>query len=436
VTRVFALLLVVSLLSFGSKIDKKIDQSKSSLKSAEKQKLMMNQQLARIASSIKRTEKESARIDRILDKLNVEKSKNSQKYEKSKKKIGLLESKLKSLDSSIKIKHDRYVKLLADQFSVIVAMKSMNRKSTETVVMEEAYKAFRKMNEKELSRLKSELDKSMRYKKKITSEKEKLLSSIGSIEKKRRLYRQKKKEQQKLLKKLAREEDIYRKKLKSLITRQNMLRLTLAKLNILRKEEIEEAKRREAERQAEIRRQAKKLAAMRKAKAAERAKAIKEGKKADYSTVTLEHSDTKVKRYGTSYHKNRIYNYRGPKTISPVAGARVTKKFGTYVDPIYKIKIFNESITLTSPVPNQKVRNVLNGKVVFVGQNSMLGKVVIVSHSGKMHTVYAGLSRISPLIKNGSRIKKGTVIGKIKKKLIFEATKDSKYINPLRLIRL
>jgi murein DD-endopeptidase MepM/ murein hydrolase activator NlpD len=66
----------------------------------------------------------------------------------------------------------------------------------------------------------------------------------------------------------------------------------------------------------------------------------------------------------------------------------------------------------------------------------MLGKVIVVAHGGELHTVYAGLSKISPIIKVGSRVKKGTVIGKIKRKLIFEATKNSKYINPIRLIRL
>jgi murein DD-endopeptidase MepM/ murein hydrolase activator NlpD len=66
----------------------------------------------------------------------------------------------------------------------------------------------------------------------------------------------------------------------------------------------------------------------------------------------------------------------------------------------------------------------------------MLGKVVVVSHSGKMHTVYAGLSKIAPNIKKGSKIKKGYVIGKVSRKLIFEATKNSKHINPLKLIRI
>ena len=66
----------------------------------------------------------------------------------------------------------------------------------------------------------------------------------------------------------------------------------------------------------------------------------------------------------------------------------------------------------------------------------MLGKVVVVAHGGKMHTVYAGLSKIAPNLRKGSRIQKGYVIGKISRKLIFEATKNSKHINPTKLIRI
>jgi murein DD-endopeptidase MepM/ murein hydrolase activator NlpD len=112
------------------------------------------------------------------------------------------------------------------------------------------------------------------------------------------------------------------------------------------------------------------------------------------------------------------------------------KHFGTYIDPIYKIKIFNESITLKAPSSDAKVKNVLNGKVVFAGETSMMGKVVVVSHARRLHTVYAGLSKIAPTIKTGRKLRKGYVVGRVKSKLIFEATKNSKHIDPLKLIRI
>ena len=161
--------------------------------------------------------------------------------------------------------------------------------------------------------------------------------------------------------------------------------------------------------------------------------AAKEAKKAQRKVYK---KSEKVRQVNSSYKKSKTYAYRGKRTISPLPGARLIKKFGTYVDPIYKIKIFNESITLKSPASNSKVQNILNGKVVFAGKSSMLGKVVVISHSHKIHTVYAGLSKIAPTIHVGVKIRKGYVVGKVSEKLIFQATKNSKHINPLRLIKI
>ena len=250
-----------------------------------------------------------------------------------------------------------------------------------------------------------------------------------------------------MLAKLGGKELEYRKNINNLVNKQNMIRSTLAKLNIIKQKEITEARAREAARQAEIKRRAEVRRKARLAKAAQkRAKDAKEAASLaaanaaaaakEREKVKAFESKRKIKQVGSSYHKDKIYAYRGGKTISPLKGAKVVKSFGTYTDPIYKMKIFNESITLKSPVPDAVVRNVLNGRVIFAGENNMLGKVIIVENANRIHTIYAGLSKISPLIKKGTKVKKGAVVGKVKRKLIFEATKNSKYINPTRLISL
>ncbi len=430
------ILLLLSLsLSYGSQVVKKIKQSEKRLQSAEQQKRAMNSQLSKIANSIKKTEREYAKIEKILDDLQREKAKNQQLYDNAKKRVASLDTNISIMNQKIRSNFRQFLKILSNQFAVIAASERIHQKTQKSVIMQEVYEVFKKENDRRLKELKKAIDINRLEKIKMAGERNGLKNSIAEIERKRKLYQQKKKEKAKLLKKLAKQENIYKNRLKHLITRQNLLRLTLAKLNILKKQEIEEARKREKERQLELERRAKELEAMRKKKEQQRKTALAEGKKVDYTPVTLK-SNTKVKRYGSSYHMNKIYNYRGPKTISPIRGARVVKKFGTYIDPIYKIKIFNESVTLKARQRNSKVRNVLNGKVVFVGQNSMLGKVVVVSHAHGLHTVYAGLSRISPLVKNNANIKKGAIIGKVKSKLIFEATKNSMYINPLKLISL
>ena len=435
ILKIFTLLILFISIIFSSQLGQKIQQSQKILESAEAKKRLMHSQLSKIAASIKKNEQEYAKIEKILDQLRREKKKNQELYIQAKDRVAKLDEDIIKMDRVIKENYRRFLKLLTNQFAIIAASERVHQKSQKSVIMQEVYESFKRENDKKLKALKEAIDKSRLEKMKMAGERNGLKRSIADIERKKRLYEQKRREKAKLLKKLAQEEMIYKKKLKRLITRQNLLRLTLAKLNILKKQEIEEARRRERERQAELEKRARELERLRRARERARREAIAKGKEVDYTPVTLKETK-RVKRYGSSYHKDKIYSYRGPKTISPIRGAKVIKKFGTYIDPIYKIKIFNESVTLKAPYPNAKVRSVLNGKVVFVGQNSMLGKVVVIAHAHKLHTVYAGLSKISPFIRNGVKVKKGAVIGKVKSKLIFEATKNSKYINPLRLISL
>ena len=103
---------------------------------------------------------------------------------------------------------------------------------------------------------------------------------------------------------------------------------------------------------------------------------------------------------------------------------------------MYKIKIFNESITLQAPSNDSPVVSVMDGKVVYAGNSSMLGKVVVIAHAGNLHTVYAGLSKIPSTITVGRAVSKGYTIGKVSRRLIFEATKNSRQIDPLQLIQI
>lgn len=44
---------------------------------------------------------------------------------------------------------------------------------------------------------------------------------------------------------------------------------------------------------------------------------------------------------------------------------RSQKVYGTYTDPIYGIKVFNESISLKPSQKDTKVKTVFNGKVIY-----------------------------------------------------------------------
>ncbi len=140
-----------------------------------------------------------------------------------------------------------------------------------------------------------------------------------------------------------------------------------------------------------------------------------------------------VKKVGSSYFKPKTANYRGRKTIPPVHG-KIIKKFGSYIDPIYKIRIYNDSITIKAK-PNSLVRSIMSGKVVYIG-NSGDKKVIFIKHSGNLFSIYANLSKISPLLKKGSYVKKGQIIARINNTLEFETTYKDKPLNPLKVIYL
>lgn len=144
--------------------------------------------------------------------------------------------------------------------------------------------------------------------------------------------------------------------------------------------------------------------------------------------------DSGVKQIGSSYQNSTVKKYVGERTIAPLDSYTVKRKFGDYVDPIYKIKIFNESVVLASNTPDATVKSVLPGKVIFAKDTASLQKVVIVENSDEIHTIYAHLSKIAPTISVGQKIKKGYVLGRVDNDLTFEVTQKNYHIDPLELI--
>lgn len=170
---------------------------------------------------------------------------------------------------------------------------------------------------------------------------------------------------------------------------------------------------------------------------------IIESKQEEKKTNQKNTNDTKIasnnqqiRQLGSSYQGSSIKRYTGKKTIAPLESFTVKQKFGNYVDPVYNIKIFNENVVLRSNKSDAVVKSVLDGKIVFAKDTSMLARVVIVEHDNGIHTIYAHLDKIAPNVKVGKNIKKGAVVGRIKNDLTFEVTQKNFHINPLELISL
>jgi len=146
-------------------------------------------------------------------------------------------------------------------------------------------------------------------------------------------------------------------------------------------------------------------------------------------------STYKVKKYGSVYIKPKISRYKGKKTIPPIKG-KIIKKFGSYIDPIYHIKIFNPSITIKPYRKNAKVRAILSGKIIYIGETSFNKKIIVIKHRHNLFSIYANLDKISPILKKGYFVKRGQIIARVNNSLDFEVTYKEKPINPLKVINL
>ncbi|MCW8839281.1 MAG: peptidoglycan DD-metalloendopeptidase family protein, partial [Thiovulaceae bacterium] len=233
---------------------------------------------------------------------------------------------------------------------------------------------------------------------------DRLENEIGKIDRKQKHLLETQNKNKKSLIALQNSEKDYKKELKSLLKKQDTLKQTLSELKIVKLDAIKKAKEDERRRRA-------------------------------FAAKKDEKNLPKVKKPGSSYQKVKTKKYRGPKTITPIYPYKITKKYGTYTDPIYGIKIFNESISMEPKSKNTKVKTVFNGKVIYADKTAVLDNIVIVEHSNGLHTIYANLSQISPNIKKGKKIKKGYTIGRVNDELIFEVTQKSYHINPVRLFK-
>ena len=387
------LLLVLSPL-FCSSIDKKIKSKKRELSSKNIEYNKMDRKLSTVAKKIIDAKAERSKLNSKLNSLEENIKKNQSKFNELSSKKKALDIALSKLNGDIEDKRDKFVSLVTEKFSMSLVLEELGKPTHESVMMQEAYGVYAKDNDIEIEKLKEDIENLKLKEESYIDKQSHIKSSIGSYKKERVDYEDKKTKKTKIIKELARDKAIYKKRFDRIRASKRALQKKLSKLKIVKQEEQDYQNERNQDRPHN------------------------------------KHRSSRSKRVNTA-------SYKGGKTISPMSGSRLIKKFGTYIDPIYKFKIFNKSITLKAPYKGAKVKSVLEGKVVFAeNSGGMLGKVVIVSHPNKIHTIYAKLSRLAPGIHVGKRLSKGSIIGKVNKSLMFEVTKNNKHMNPLKLIRL
>ena len=442
----FLLILSVNTVLFAapaSNIDKKIQTNKEKLESTDDKKETTNLKIKELAEKIESQNANITNIETEIKQINSDIDNHQKLLEEAKNKLDDLTSKSTDLIKEKTSSEEQIVDTIIEEFSVSIALKLASEDSLQELIDNEIYtllsqhskdkvtrlntnystlSANTKNNQKEIEKIASYISDRQKTKDKLTELKTKHSSSLANLEEQHKSYQEE-------LNKVAKEQD----SLKSL----------LSELNILKAQETKKA---EAEAD-EKRKKLQELLAQKKTSSKEEVKdnyALTD----DNSSGEVQTSDSRnqrfaknlnldVKKIGSSTDGVSIIKYKGEKSITPLKSFKVVKNFGTYYDPVYKIKLFNESITLKSDEDQAKVLCVLNGKVVYAKKNAgMLENVVIIQHEDGLHTIYSHLDEISPTLVVGKWVQQGYVVGRVNDTLMFQATKDASHIDPRDLFKI
>jgi len=393
--RVFIIFIAIFLYA---NIDIKIKHTKITLKNTKSKISNMNNKLDKIVTQINKENEYILKIDKKIEQLNTKIKQLEKSLKNNKTSITSLEQNKTRLILQKQNLENEVINFISNNYYVNTSSSS----SVEDVINEEILKVITKETSKKM-------DKIYKTYTNLSSQIDTINTKINEIINAKNILQAKQDQMQKLkqqrelnLKKLQKIKLAYKKELQKIIASQNRLQKQLAKLNIIKTKELQKQRQRQKDYQQQ-------------------------------SKLSQTIDKTKIKNYGNIYMKTKTARYKGPKTIAPLKG-KIVKKFGAYKDPIYHILLYNDSITIKPFRKNAKVRAIMSGKVVFVGDTSE-GKIVVIQHNHKLHSIYAKLSRISPFIKKGYKVKKGEVIAKVDNELEFEITYKTLPINPINVVK-
>ncbi len=403
------LVLILSIVFIDAKedIDKKIKKTSTTLDSMSKTYSSINKKMSQNAKSILKQKQEIEIQQEHLKNLQIELEEKKDSYEVNIAQLKDFKSSHKVLKESQEKLEEELVLTIAKTVSISVVLEESNAEGADSLMELEVLKHMLGLSKEKAAKLNQQVFNNSNVINNLNAQVHSLEAAILEIDTKRQELLAIQKSNKKALEKLFKDKNSYKAELQDILNKQDILKKTLAKLSIIKIDEIKKAKEQK-----------------------ERQRAF-----AEQQQIEPESNLPKVKKHGSSYQTAKTTKYKGPKTIAPLDSYTITKKYGTYTDPIYGIKIFNESISLKPNEPNAKVKTVFNGKVIYADKTAVLDNIVIIENSDGIHTIYANLSQISPNIKTGKKIKKGYTIGRVSNELIFEVTHKSDHINPIHLFQ-
>jgi len=444
---IFLLIALITNL-FSANLDTKIKYNKNILKKQSIYKKQTNKEIKKLASEIKAEEQKYTNIKEKLTSVSNNISTNKRKLKKAIKDIKSLENKSANLKENTKQTEERIVNSIIETYSISLGKSLVNKESISDIINKEKLDIILDNSKDKILKSNLMYFKLQNDKRKNNIESKKLLNFINAQEKQKLKYKDLEKKLSSSVNKLKSKNLKYKKRLEQIVNKQNKLSDLLGNLKILKVKASQKLKLKKLKEKLAKQDRLKKIArSKKKAKLAKnkKIKSIKISKNntsKKYKKIQINKKiqstdiDIKVRNIGSSIKGIKTTGYWGKKTIAPLKSYKITKKFGKYYDPVYKIELFNESISMKSKRRNAKVHSVLRGKVVYAKNNAAtLGNVVIVKHRNSLHTVYSQLSNIPRSLKVGKWIPKGYVIGRVDDTLVFQATKSNRYINPIKLFK-
>ena len=398
-------LLLISFLAVSlpaAKIDEKINKTSKKLIETKQTYSSLSAKLEETASKINQQKQIVGTQEEHINSLVQDLQSKESVYQSNKSTLKELETQQNNLIKTQNEIEQRLVFAIARNTSISLLINDDRAKEADAIITEEALKLHLKQINQEIKELNAMFVDNNEKIAGLSSKTTILKQSIAVIDKQKNKVLETKKENEKAIAKLEKDKQEYKKSLDKILDQQRSLQNTLASLNIIKRESLKP-------------------------------------KKAP-PTLTPPKSGSKpvpedVKQAVAEYSPSNVAKYSGERTIAPLDGYVVTKRFGPYTDPVYGIKIFNDSISMKPTEADAKVKTVLNGKVIFAKPTAMLDNVIIIEHDNGLHTIYAHLDKIAPTVEVGKRIKQGSIIGRVARELMFEVTQRNAHIDPMQMIR-
>jgi len=392
------LIVFFAIFLYASSVDKKIYVAKKYLNHNQTKMSNISVKLDKIIRQINKTKNTLVNINKNIQKVDSKISELSIQLSKNNNNLKNLENNKTSLLTIKANMQNKIIKFIANNYCV------ENKKiyTTQDLIDEQILKAVLIQASKKMGNVLQEYHNIDAKITQITNTINKIQNDKKQLLQKEQELKILKQKQKQAFVKLEKIKQNYKKTLQNIIKSQNLLRKQLETLKVIKKREIEKI------RQAQMQ---------------------KEAQNKNAKNINL-----KIKNYSNVYMKTRTIRYRGAKTIKPVSG-KIIQQFGKHIDPVYKITIYNDAIVIKTK-PNAFVKSIFDGVVMYSGTNPSDGKkMIVIKHPNHLYSVYARLSKISPFIKKGYKVKKGEVIAKTDGELKFEITYKTLPINPKEVVR-